>query len=241
MEALRQAYVESDPTGPTPEVSAELRQEVLEAERLLAEAQGDDIRESTQGPRPDYTSWARWPDAKKGPNHIGIHFDVIDGEPLCVGVELWSRNPPPPDKRHRSPFLHQEDRAETIDTTLWRSIPIGRLLRESRARHEAFAHRLADPTSRVADGLAAVYPEGKPASSIRADGRRMLRHWQGRRRYPPEHFAEVARVYQSSVEGGRPTLSVAETFGVEKSTAAKWVARARNLGYLEPTTKGRAR
>lgn len=68
----------------------------------------------------------------------------------------------------------------------------------------------------------------------------MLRHWQGRRRYPPEHFADVARVYRSNVEGGRPTLSVADAFGVGKSTAAKWVARARSLGYLAPTTKGRA-
>jgi hypothetical protein len=56
--------------------------------------------------------------------------------------------------------------------------------------------------------------------------------------YPPEHFAEVARVYSEHLaDGGRtPTKAVQEHFApVSKSAAAKWVARARERGLLEST------
>jgi hypothetical protein len=54
--------------------------------------------------------------------------------------------------------------------------------------------------------------------------------------YGPEHFEKVARIYREHLkDGGRtPTKAVQEHFTVTKSTAAKWVARARELGNLEP-------
>jgi hypothetical protein len=63
----------------------------------------------------------------------------------------------------------------------------------------------------------------------------------GRRR-SPEHYAEVAEVYAEAVVQGQrnPTQIVAEHFpGTPHGTAAKWVRRARDLGYLRSTTQGR--
>jgi hypothetical protein len=53
--------------------------------------------------------------------------------------------------------------------------------------------------------------------------------------YGPEHFAEVAAVYRKhEADGGRaPTKAVKDHFGVTKSTAAKWVARAREMDLLD--------
>lgn len=52
-----------------------------------------------------------------------------------------------------------------------------------------------------------------------------------------EHFAEVALVYSEAWRAGSraPTKAVQQHFGTSRSTAAKWVARARAIGLLPPT------
>jgi hypothetical protein len=59
-------------------------------------------------------------------------------------------------------------------------------------------------------------------------------------RYGPAHFALVSQVYREAVAGGSatPTRAVAATFSISRSTAAKWVARARGLGLLAATSRG---
>jgi hypothetical protein len=59
-----------------------------------------------------------------------------------------------------------------------------------------------------------------------------------RSRDDADHFADVAAVYLRG--GRRPTMAVKEHFAVPYSTATKWVSRARALGLLESTSKGRA-
>jgi hypothetical protein len=60
--------------------------------------------------------------------------------------------------------------------------------------------------------------------------------------YGPEHYAEVARVYRAAfAENRTPTRIVARHFKVTPTTAAKWVARCRELGLLPPTSRGKAR
>lgn len=48
--------------------------------------------------------------------------------------------------------------------------------------------------------------------------------------YPPEHWAEVARVYEGAAE--RPVCTVADWFHVSRSTARKWVERCRAKGLI---------
>ena len=68
--------------------------------------------------------------------------------------------------------------------------------------------------------------------------------WRGRGRQPdhgPEHYAKVAEVYRKAwLEGRPPTKAVEKKFGVSYSYAAKKVQKARELGFLPATTRGRA-
>jgi hypothetical protein len=52
---------------------------------------------------------------------------------------------------------------------------------------------------------------------------------------------KVATVYRAAAgRGDPPSLTVAETMGVSRSTAARWVARAREQGFLGQALRGRA-
>jgi hypothetical protein len=57
------------------------------------------------------------------------------------------------------------------------------------------------------------------------------------------HYRAVADVYRTAAAQGRhdPSRAVAEEFRVNRGTARKWVARARELGLLPPTSPRRAR
>jgi hypothetical protein len=60
--------------------------------------------------------------------------------------------------------------------------------------------------------------------------------------YGPDHYQEIARIYAEAWRAGdrHPTATVAAKMHVVRSTAAKWVASARRLGLLGPTTPRRA-
>lgn len=59
------------------------------------------------------------------------------------------------------------------------------------------------------------------------------------RRRPDEHYVQVAEVYDEALDAGDPpTHAVAETFAVPYSTAARWIRRARQLGWLPPAVNG---
>ncbi|MGD0894559.1 MAG: hypothetical protein ABSA08_00830 [Acidimicrobiales bacterium] len=78
------------------------------------------------------------------------------------------------------------------------------------------------------------------AEAIRPkDGRR-----RGRPAYGRAHFAEVARIYSEAIADGdrAPRGRVAVQMNVDKSTAAKWIARCRRLvpPLLPKTSAGRA-
>jgi hypothetical protein len=61
------------------------------------------------------------------------------------------------------------------------------------------------------------------------------RHRGGRRRdLPAAGMTAVAYAI-----GANPTQAV-ETFGLPRATAIRWIAKARESGYLGPAVKGRA-
>jgi hypothetical protein len=60
-------------------------------------------------------------------------------------------------------------------------------------------------------------------------------------RHPPEHYKQVAEVYDEAIgSGDPPTQAVALAFEVPYTTAARWVRRSRSLGMLPPPRPGLA-
>lgn len=55
------------------------------------------------------------------------------------------------------------------------------------------------------------------------------------RRYPDEFYKQVAEVYLEALDETIDTGGVVmETWGVPRSTAHRWIKRARELGFLGP-------
>jgi hypothetical protein len=193
------------------------------------------------GDRPGETStWKPWPDPY-GPYMVGLHFTEIDGRSELVGVELWSGGPPP--DRYR-----EEDRAVVMDparqpgrggplpAVALRQLPIGRLADAVRR------HRLD-----MANLVIELYDSQRHPPETLERAERTFRAVQASRprggrkpTYGPEHYAEVARIYTAAWRSrASPTKAVEAWGSVSYTTAAKWVAKARALGLLPPTTKGR--
>jgi hypothetical protein len=62
----------------------------------------------------------------------------------------------------------------------------------------------------------------------------------GRRRINTELLRQVAEVYRANFDSA-PTEAVARTFGVKQRMAHEYVRRARERGFLPPTTQGKKR
>jgi hypothetical protein len=56
-----------------------------------------------------------------------------------------------------------------------------------------------------------------------------------------ENLRQVAKLYRAAIKrGDPPTETVAETMHIARSTAARWVTRARERKLLGPALRGRA-
>jgi hypothetical protein len=64
------------------------------------------------------------------------------------------------------------------------------------------------------------------------------RRGPGLRDITPELLQRVAEVYRANIDHAT-TLAVAKTFGVKSRMASTYVQRARERGYLPPTTQGK--
>jgi len=57
-----------------------------------------------------------------------------------------------------------------------------------------------------------------------------------------DFYSRVAAFYRvAAVSTGQPTKTLAESAGVPKTTAARWVREARTRGHLDKTTRGRGK
>lgn len=196
--------------------------------------------------RPD-SGTILWPDAQAGPWAITVWWRVQYGAPVPVGLSIrsWCDGDetavdaalPPMDADVEFP---------RVDGLLLRRLPVKQLaagaLTQIRSKSMRRAHELA---SEVTAGLAGNTPD-----LLQQDVDRVQRHLDHHQSFAPaprgrdmgdDHYREVAKVYVDALATGKPTTAVAKHFQVEKSTAAKKVARARKRGFLPPTSgRGRA-
>jgi hypothetical protein len=120
-------------------------------------------------------------------------------------------------------------------TSVTRELPLAGLIEEAKAFQ---AWRMSN------------LPRLDPSGKILPDDELLLplRPRRGGRRptYGPEHYRRVAEVYQEAWAAGLDPTPAVMAWGmktlkqsVTKTTAAKWAAKARQLGYLPETTRGR--
>jgi hypothetical protein len=142
---------------------------------------------------------------------------VVAGRIDCVGL-------------HIKPY----EVVESLNSAVLRSIPLARLAQQdARARLERAQALLADAqltgdpqTERRARYLETNLPQaGRP----------------GRKPDPDEHYRDIAAKYMQALKDGirSPTKHLAAQEHVDYSTAATWVRRARERGYIPATTRGK--
>ncbi len=156
------------------------------------------------------------------PAVLEIEVAVIDGAVACQMVALRSLDGGPP-----------------ITRELLRDLPVGRLasvLMANRALISDFSSSAWGDLdqSRVFLVAGADAPDDVYESVLKQTAPRP------RRRITDALLAKVAKVYRDQVDEGAPTRAVAKEFMVSHSTAARYVAQARERGLLGRTTAGLA-
>lgn len=158
------------------------------------------------------------------------HWQMLRGRLEVVGMQMWSVEPFVPDvaKPFRGMHAQFPDPAP-VTTAVLRDLKFGGYADVARAKALDVAKWVASPRGESLGSAAQTY-----AGRLVGTGTR-------RQRYTESHYREVAQVYRSAYRASmRPTQAVARHFGATDSAAAKWVAKARELGYLPKTTAGRA-
>lgn len=155
---------------------------------------------------------------------------VVDdwGDPHCRGVAI--RN------------------GEDVTGETLRRLPVAQLVKEAvawAAQHEWF-EQLAEPVPmKGGRSIVGMGARSSMSSDERASfyGRYAKNARQPRRGSPltDENLTEVAELYREAVKrGDPPTKVICRTWHVERSTASRWVAAARDRGFLGPAKRGRA-
>jgi hypothetical protein len=155
---------------------------------------------------------------------IEARFAMVDGRLECVGLEIGPAVDP--DETFRVDAKGSELRPLTAAEMRF---PLRRVVDTARGAaimvREGTDDFAADMRELAADADALAAAKQEPS---KRPGRPP--------QYDRDHYRRVAEIYRDhEASGGRtPTKAVQEKFKVTKSTAAKWVARARQLGELKP-------
>lgn len=179
--------------------------------------------------REPFATVVLWPRRGRAKWAVRLEWQVVEGRAECVRCHVYPAVEQDP---HELGLLgdpgrvDRSERPEPVTTSLLRSLPLGRLVEEGRRQHR-------DAGAALESAGATLTPEQRAAWKAGGAGRPP--------EYGPEHFERVADVYSRAWAAAKPpTKAVAARWGVEQSTAAKWVARTRRLGLLAPTSRGRA-
>jgi len=168
---------------------------------------------------PRKTHAGLWPDPKNGPWMIVLTWAPMDGRMECVGVEIRSYVEDGMDMDLEGAQLRGAE-VTPMSAETWRQVPIASVIAADRTR--------------TVEWLESTKAGGGPGFEVK--------DWAGTGRKPRHSASRVAEIYTEAWQRGEhPTKAVAEALGISSSAAAKQVSRARALGALPPTMKGRAK
>lgn len=165
---------------------------------------------------------------------------LVEDRPICVALQCERRPGGAP-----------------LTSALLRRLPLAQYVREV-TTHESFRYTHDEAERKLwASGRTVLSFEldGRPAwGAPRPPGRsladdaeerraavRLMSRRQPRRGIPitDDDLREVAEVYRAHEVTGRPTAAVMEHHNVARATASRWIARARERGYLGAAFRGR--
>lgn len=174
------------------------------------------LGEDRSGRRVVHQRGLRWADPESG-DHYGVRlrYAVMDDRVECTEFLVFSIDAP-------------------ITASVVRRIPVGRLAAEDLGSAKQVAEAMAASTALSEEDREALR-QLRPAH----DG-----PTPGRARITTDQLIEVAEVYMAARVN--PTQAVREHFEksgrkLSYSTAAKWVMRARAVGFLPPASTGSRR
>jgi hypothetical protein len=179
----------------------------------------------------DERTFLGWPHRDDGPWRVILTWRRERRRMVCTGFAVE---------------LMPGAKTEPVTTTLLRSVPALKLIAAERERLFELAADFisADELEMEINSEADVVMASGVADELRL--RREL--WDAPRqrgrpvRHGTDHYRTVASVYSTALAAGRPPLEAVQKHwnGSPRPTASRWVARARQLGYLPQTTRGQA-
>jgi hypothetical protein len=171
-----------------------------------------------------------WPEAD-GPWEVALHWAEGESGVVCTGFDLR---------------LQQGSAPESLTASRLRSLRLQELVKEGRRQKYyevggSMVEAYDDPQGWAPgdfDGVGPGFIEG-----VRDRAADWVEPPRGRR-LDDDHFRRVAVVYSTALDAGANPLGAvmndSEWSPTTKPTASRWVARARELGYLPPTGQGKA-
>ena len=186
-------------------------------------------------PRVISTNSFGWRDPTGGHWIVTFTWAEVNGRPEVIGVNIRSHlDILYGDIRDGTAVVevHPVGQPASMTRTVWRSFPAAQTIDKARRGSRRLLEKLAEEAPGSLEEKnrkdLELYREPDP----RRGGRPRL--------YDQDHFRKVADVYRDAWRrSNSPTQTVASRFNVSPSTAAKWVKRARDMGFLGKTTAGR--
>ena len=192
-------------------------------------------------PEPVSTAAALWPDPDSGPWRLYLDWRVIDGRQEVVGITLSSVRDDEVGWRNPPEWAAVEPTPIPLKPAVLRRIA-GADAGEGRTFRELVAETRRSLADEFLPWWAALEPDRLKELTDRVlvlKAKEQTR--RGRKPLDPEKLMEAAGVYEAALlRGEHPTQAVADHFVMSRDTAAAWVSKARRLGFLGPTTRGRA-
>jgi hypothetical protein len=160
-------------------------------------------------------AFVEFPSDESSPG-LRMRLAVVDGVPQCREITIWAK-----------------DDGREVRTSDLRAIPLETWI------EDLFGLVAARITEEGTDGSVAAVTEFSEDRAREAAKVVQRARAAGRRTITRERLEEVAEIYRANP--ARPTEAVSRALGVQHTTAAKYVQRARGGGLLPPTTRGKAR
>ncbi|MDQ1361408.1 MAG: hypothetical protein QOJ44_1785 [Acidimicrobiaceae bacterium] len=167
---------------------------------------------------------------------ISDDAEVIEGVEVPTWIELNTSGGADPDMRVR---VELRDGSPHVVELAWSSGPHQSEIRQKHLRQ-------TDLGKLAIDLYVSVIAKGHKVPDVERirESKRIAQKFVERQRLPRERRAmtqdflrKVAEVYRENIDRA-PTKAVAEMFNVKGRMASKYVDKARQAGYLPPTTRG---